>query len=462
MTQNRAVMTGRARAFLLALSVVAAVAAAQSPPPDAGAVFRVFLKNGEGLPSYGEAAIAGDRVVFTLLVGGTQGQRALQLISLPASSVDLERTSGYANALRAAHYAATRGEVDYAAMTQEVQRALAEVTSASDPKKRLALAEDARRRLLEWSAGTYGYRGADIRRLADLFDEAIASLRAAAGERQFSLDLRMGPEPVSERLLPLPGLAESVRLAIEAARAADSEDDRLAVLHAASALAATDPSASDLRARVARELDLEAKAGAAYEDLAADVRARADVARRRGDAVGVAAAIQTLHTRDRELGGRRPQMTSALLAELEAMLARARSYRAALDRYAAIRPRLLAYERAVRPIMSGLDGLLPILNAVRDARFTAYERLERAGARLANYSEALQDVDPPADLADVHATLLSALHMAFHGVSRRRLSVASGSRVVAAEASSAAAGAMILAAQARQDLVARLYPPKIQ
>ena len=64
--------------------------------------------------------------------------------------------------IRLEHYAATRGDVDYAAMTQEVQRALAEVTAVSDPKKRLALAEDARRRLMDWSVGTYGYRAAEV------------------------------------------------------------------------------------------------------------------------------------------------------------------------------------------------------------------------------------------------------------------------------------------------------------
>lgn len=462
MAQNRAVMFSRARVWMLALCLVAPAIAAQSTAPDAGAVFRVFLKTGAALPSYGQAAIAGDRVVFTLIVGTAPQAHTMQLISLPVGAVDLDRTNGYANALRAAHYAATRGEVDFAAMTQEVQRTIAEITSVSDPKKRLALAEDARRRLTSWAAGTYGYRAADVRQLSELFDDVIATLRASAGERQFAIDLRTGVDPPPESLLPLPDLAESIRLAVEAAKAADSEDDRLAVLQAASTLAASDPESADLRARVARELDLESKATAAYAELAADVRARAELARRSGDAAGVSAAIRTLQARDRELGGRRPQLTANLLAELEATLTRVRSYRAALDHYTAIRPRLLAYERAVRPVMSGFDGLVPVFTAVRDTRYTAYERLVRAGVRLAGFADALQGVEPPPDLADVHATLISAIRMASHAMTRRRLSVASGSQSVAAEASSAAAGALLLAAQARDELVARLYPPKIQ
>ena len=73
----------------------------------------------------------------------------------------------------------------------------------------------------------------------------------------------------------------------------------------------------------------------------------------------------------------------------------------------------------------------------------------RAGVRLAGFADALQGVEPPPDLADVHATLISAIRMASHAMTRRRLSVASGSQSVAAEASSAAAGALLLAAQAR-------------
>jgi hypothetical protein len=123
---------------------------------------------------------------------------------------------------------------------------------------------------------------------------------------------------------------------------------------------------------------------------------------------------------------------------------------------------LLQYERTVRPVMSGFDGLAPVFTAVRDFKFTAYERLERAGARLAAFRKTLSVIAPPEDLADVHATLDSAMKMADHACSRRRLAMAIVSEVVDREASSAAAGALMLAALAREQLVARLYPPKIQ
>ena len=74
----------------------------------------------------------------------------------------------------------------------------------------------------------------------------------------------------------------------------------------------------------------------------------------------------------------------------------------------------------------------------------------------------MDDVVPPPDLADVHATLVSALNLAREACSRRRLAIATTDRTMGLEASAAAAGATMLVAQARENLVARLYPPKVR
>ena len=449
--------------FAALLIVLAGAATSRAQAIDSGAIFRVFLKSGSALPSYGESAIVDDRVVFTLIVGAAEAQTSVQLMSLPADRVDLVRTRRYAEAMRARHYAATRGEVDYAAMTQEVQRALTQLTAVEDPKKRLELAEDAKRRLMSWSAGTYGYRAADVRELAGLFDEVIAELRAAAGQRQFNVEVRSGPgDTPAEPLMGAPTLAESVALALEAARAADGEDDRLAILRAAEALGGAAALPPDVHSMVRRELESEARATASYASLFAALRARASEAKKRGDVAGVEAAIGDLRAGDEALGGRRRQSVNAVAGELASVLDATRTYRAALDRYAVMRGSLLHYERTVRPVMSGFDGLAPVFNALRDLRYTTYERLVRAGTKLTAFRAALAEIQAPGDLADVHATLDSALKMADYACARRRLALALVSEAIDREASSAAAGALMLAARAREQLVARLYPPKIQ
>jgi hypothetical protein len=430
---------------------------------DAGSIFRVFLSDGRAIPSYGESAVVGDRIVFTLLVSASAGPPALQLMSLPLPSVDLQRTQRYANSLRAAHYAATRGEADYAAMTAEVQRALDQITGIADTKKRLEVAEEAKRRLLAWSAEHYYYRAADIRELAGLFDQVIAELRAAAGESRFSLDLRAGfAAPLPEPLLGAPTVRESVTMARAAAAASDVVEERLAVLRTASAVLNGESDVDDLKADVTRDLEAEAAADAAYESLADELAMKADLALRRGDVAGVEALRAVLADRDQALGVRRPARAAAIAALLDAKLEAVRLHRKALDHYAAMRKSLLEYERRVRPVMSGLDGLAPILGHIRDGKYSSYDRLVRAAARVSELSAAVATIEPPADLADVHATIRSAIHMAAEACSRRRLAVTTTSEELQQEASAAAAGSMLLTGHSREQLVVRLFPPKIQ
>ena len=450
----------RTRPLVIGAVFFAAISASAQAPIQDGAVFRVFLKDGKGLPSYGESATTGDRVVFTLIVGGVRDKPALQLVSLPASSVDIDRTSRYADAIRAAHYASTRGDVDYAAMTQEVQRAVTELAAVKDPLKRLELAQGARDRLLSWARITYGYRSTEVRELVSLLDEVIAQLAAATGQRSFALDVRahtLGPEP----LLPVPDAAESVALAMAAAAACDNDDERLAILTVAAKMAETLPPDSAVRLAATREFKAESTANEAYAALVAEVRAAAEAAKKKGDVAGLAKMAEAVQARDKALGGRRPKVVSGLLAELEAIVATTKPVNDTVVRYTRVRAHLLAYERSIRPIMSGFDGLRPILNAIRETRYTSYDRLVVASERLKKFMEGVALIQPPDELADVHATLGSALSMADHACAKRRLAVAIMSGPSAEQASSAAAGALLLLDQMRTQLVQRLYPPKV-
>jgi hypothetical protein len=435
---------------------------AGSKPIDAGSMFRVFLTDGQAIPSFGESAVVGDRVIFSIVVGDGGPQTTMQLVSLPATTVDLPRTARYAEAMRAARYAATHGEADYAAMTAEVQRSVAQLTKIEDPKRRLALAEEAKRRLLGWSQEHYNYRADDVQKLAGMFDEVIAELRVAAGESRFSFDLVAGSAAAQlEPLLPLPTLRESVSMALAAAKVSDLGAERQAILRAAAAATAGAAAAEDLTASVGLRLGMEQSADEAYATLAATLLSRADAALRRADVDAVAEARKQAIERDRELGSLRPSEISALMSNLDAKLEAAKAYRLALDHYAYARRGRLDYEKRVRTAMSGFDGLRPMLEAIRDMRGTPFERLTIAYERLRSFAADLARVTPPNDLADVHATLSSSVHMAVEACERRRRAVIVASLSDARDASSAAAGAVLLADQARESLVRRLFPPRI-
>ena len=448
------------RLLMMALALgLALPALAQTAGPST--IYRVFLTDGQALPSYGEAAQVDDRVVFNLLIQRSGTDQRLQLVSLPVSAVDLGRTIRYAETMRAGFYAATRGEAEYTAMTGNVARTLDEIAKTADRRARLQLAEEARQRLLTWSREHYQYRENDVRELIELFEALVNELRAESGEKAFSFDLVAGQgSAVREVLLPAPSPRESIALALVAARAADIAEERLAILRAAATAAGAAPATADLAARIAAELGQESRATTAYAALATDITARAADALRRADVPAIERLRAELDQRDRQLGGRRPQQVAELVKELQAKLEATRAHRLALDHYAYVRASLLAYERRIRPALSGLDGLRPVLQYIRDMRSMAFERLETAITRLEGFGRDADAVVPPADLESAHATLVSAIRMAREAVSRRRLAVITNNVTADREASAAAAGALLLVDRTRENLVAGLFPPR--
>ena len=451
-------MSGRARVAGVLCWVLATVVVLTGVASDA--TFRVFLRTGDALPSYGEPAEVGDRVIFTLVMGEPAGRERFQLVDLPAAAIDLDRTRRYTTAVRADHYARGGAEVEYLAVTADVARTLDALAGVSDPTLRLAVAEEARRRLAGWAQRSYGYRATDVHTLFDLFDGVIAELGAAVGAAEFTFDLSSGAVvPVVEPLLSAPDLRESIRLALVAATAADDGPSRLALLNGASTAVPDGANFEDLRRELDRRLDLEASAEVAYAALAGEFMSRATAFLERGDADAIGALASELTMRDAALGTVRPRAVARLREALDTVHERASAYRAALDHYALVRADRLAFERRVRPVLNALDGLTPILDAIRAESGPRYARLLSAEARIDELAVVLGRAEPPVGLRDVHATLASAVEMARQASARRRLSIVTDRGALSREASAAAAGSLLLSRQARQTLVTRLFPP---
>jgi hypothetical protein len=170
--------------------------------------YRIFLTDGTPLVSFGEFARANGRVVFSIPIGPPSSPDALQVVTLPDSAVDWDRTDRYTDAVRHQTYASTRGEEDYAALTGAVARALGEIAFTTDASSKLAIAADIRRQLLEWPAAHFAYRSGDVRELTAHVEEAISAIRARAGQRSFDLNLVAMIEPPSEPLLAEPQLKD--------------------------------------------------------------------------------------------------------------------------------------------------------------------------------------------------------------------------------------------------------------
>ena len=155
-----------ARSLWLAVVVIGVAAPspahAQNTDP---LLYRVFLSDGTGLASFGEWARVDDRLVFSMPLAPGAGPADLHLVSLPVQRLDMARTERYAESVRAAHYAANRGEADFAQLSGDVAHALNEVALIKEPSARLVAAERARQALAAWPGSHYGYRAAEVREI---------------------------------------------------------------------------------------------------------------------------------------------------------------------------------------------------------------------------------------------------------------------------------------------------------
>jgi hypothetical protein len=432
-------------------------------------LFRVFFTDGATLVSYGEPARIGDRIVFSMPVGALPNP-PLHLVNLPAATVDWERTNAYAESARAAHYLATRAEFDYAALSNRVAQALDDLTHTQDINRRLEIAENARRVLAAWPRNHHYYRVNEVRQMLSLLDEAIADLRAATGDGRFDLSLTAftDPPPQTEQLAEAPTAQERIEFLLTAARIADVPAERTAILQAA--LTGLDRSAADLpaewtstvRSAAAAELEAELRLDRAYRDLTTRIMGLADRRARAADVRGLTRLVADVESTDRSLGGKRPDAVYSLLAALEDRLDAARRLRLARDRWALRLPEYRKYHAAVR---QPLDLFERFEESLEDIKLLAGS----SAASLASLQEAVSEivrraetVVPPDEFRAAHALLVSAAQLAGNAARIRREATMAGDIARAWDASSAAAGALMLVARARTDMQTLLEPPQLR
>lgn len=450
-----------AAAVGLSLAVATASAAGDA------ALFRLILKDGTALACYGEYARVGDRVVFSMPLGKAGADR-LQLVNLPASVFDWEATERYADAARYAQYVATRAEADYAMLTGDVARALNEIALATDPARRLQIAEDTRRMLAGWPADHFGYRSRDVREMVSLLEETIERLRAAAGSQQFDLSLVAMIEPPTMPLLPDPSPAQAIEQALLAARLADVPAERLALLR--SVLAVIDESASELpkewvrRAReTARDtLEAELDVQRRYNRLQESALRRASSAASNADVRSVERAIRRVRRQDASLGRKRNDEIAALLATLEEKLDSARRLRLMRDQWTRRAKLYAEYRDSVTPVLDGLEGLRPELEDIRSLAGPSVSVLPRLITRFDRLYRKAAVVTPPTEMASAHATLLSAADLGQQAARARERATVTGDVRGAWDASAAASGSIMMLAQARQQIEQLSRPPELR
>jgi hypothetical protein len=189
------------------------------------------------------------------------------------------------------------------------------------------------------------------------------------------------------------------------------------------------------------------------------VAGRSKAAAARADVRGVERALNSIDQRDRRLGRKRPERVAAILATVQVDLDAARRLRLARDQWAVKAVAYKSYHRSVQAPLSELSLMARGLDDIKRLAGPTTPVLARLATRATVAMRGFGIVVPPTDLASVHALMVSAAQLAAQAVAVRRDAVTSGAIDRAWQASSAAAGALMLLDRARKDLESALVPP---
>ena len=442
-------------ALALTLSAWPAAEAFAGPQGASAPSHRIFLTDGTAVISFGEFARASGRVVFTVPIGAPSNPDALQVVSLPDSAVDWDRTDRYTDAVRHQFYASTRGEEDYAALTGAVARALGDIAFSTDASSKLAIAADIRRQLLEWPAAHFAYRSGDVRELTAHVEEAISEIRAGSGQRTFDLSLVAMIEPPSERLLAEPTLKDSLDYAAAVAQMTDSRRVRLSLQQSILAVLERRKRQvprdyySATRKALAGSIEREHALDRDYAELASRTLRDARDREEHADVAALDRLVADAQKEDARLGYQRPETMQALLASLVSSAAKAREKREAIDRYQYRKSAWSSYRRRIGDRFGAFDDVTEDIGAVRALAALKGRRLSKVEKRVSALEVSLLPMTPPVELGPAHDLLVSSARLMREALRLQRGATTSGDAAATQNASAAAAGALLLLETAR-------------
>lgn len=455
----------RAVGALLVAALFPTTVLAQAPA--SRVLFRVFLTDGRVLSSYGEWSRADDRVIFSMPTQLSREPMELHLINIPARHVDWPRTEQYAESVRAAAYAASRGDEDFKVFSDEVASALNDISKIADARIRLATAERARQKLAEWPAAHYGYRNSEVRDALNVLDEVIAQLRVAVGITQFDLSLSANA-PLAEPPpppLPPPSDAELVEQFASAATVSDSPPERVSLLETVMRLidravgSMPQQWVSRMRRSASVELERERRTQAAYDELRTKTLEEAARLASKGRASDLERLREKVKDEDRRLGGQRSGDVAALLATIDLQAASAVAAREKIKTWERRAPYYRRYRRSTNGAFNAFNDVAVALDQVRTLSGPPVNSLKSLEKRLNSASRSFKRVRPPEELATTHEVINSVWEMAHNAFRLRTEAVSNNSNDHAQRASSAAAGALILYRQARAEQLAIMEKP---
>jgi hypothetical protein len=432
-------------------------------------LFRLFLLDGSVFVSYGEFVRLDDNVIFSMPVGGATDQPRLQVAMVRTDLVDWTKTDRYAASARYQRYAETRGEDDYIRLSNDVADVLNTIALTTDRQQALAIAERARQTVAAWPQTHFGYRQSDIREIVAVLDQAISSLRAAGGSTSFELSLvAMAGPPELVPVLGMPSAKEQLQQMLRLASLTTVPSERMALLQASLALVTeagatlTAAEASTYRSDVEKAIRGELEIDRQYADLSRRLLDQATREAERANSSAIERIVTRVRDEDVKLGQQRPQVVEALNTSLKGKLNDSRHLRLLRDQWTLRRDTYRQYQRSVGSSLLLLAKSTASLRAIRTLDGPSPDQLLSLKSQLSGGAERLQRMNTPEYLRDVHERLVGAWRFAENAARARFDAISRADPNAAWEASSSAAGALMMLARVQQDLTALLTPPRLQ
>jgi hypothetical protein len=455
--------------ILSVLAVLVCLVVGLPRPASAGAdvtLFRLYMLDGSVLTSYGEFARVADDVVFSMPVGGSPEEPRIQVTSVKAALVDWPRTDRYSASARFQRYADTRGEEDFRILSNEVAVALNDIALSANRQQALALAENVRRMVADWPRMHYGYRQNDVREILSVLDQAISTLRASAGATSFELSLvAMADSPELEPVAGMPNTRQQLdEIFYVASQTRGAE--KVALMQSALTLLSESGAgisdASALKRTAETQIRQELTTDRKYTSLSQKVIGQAKTFAARANIGQIEKLITRIPKEDAKLGGQRPEMVQALNTAVQSQLFAARRLRLQRDQWLLRQSAYREYSRSVGTSLLLLVKNTNSLEAIRTLEGPPPDRLLALRQQLSGGAARLERLRTPDYLRSTHELLVGAWRFAENATRARYEAIDKANAAAAWEASSAAAGALMMLGRAQAEIRSLLEPPRLQ
>ena len=217
-----------------------------------------------------------------------------------------------------------------------------------------------------------------------------------------------------------------------------------------------------IRLKALEALTEEERISTSYADLTKRTLESAVTRTRRADVMGLQQLIRAVLDADDRLGRHRPNETSALLALLDQRLDEARRLRLPRDAWQLRAGVLASYRGRVAVPINHLVRSLDWIKAIRELAGPTPQSLLRLERRMHTAKGLLGALKPPAEVQSAHSMLATAVTMAARAAATRRNAITTADINIAWEASAAAAGALLMFEQARDEINKQTSFPQLR